>query len=141
MPCLRPCARLGEFTHSAPEEPVATLAPPRCPHCNGYIRPGVVWFGEDLPRQEWRRAEEWVAQCDVLLVVGTSGIVYPAAELPALARRKGKWMAEINPTPSALSAKMNLYWQTTAASGLAHLMSALRDRCGDLDGFGDDRQT
>ena len=58
---------------SAEPEGGRRLAPPRCPHCGGYIRPGVVWFGETLPEAAWCKAEAAVDACDVLLAIGTSG--------------------------------------------------------------------
>lgn len=122
------CGLPGEFAGLPPLEPVARLMPPRCRHCEGFLRPGVVWFGESLPMNVWGQAEDLIASCDVLLVVGTSGVVYPAAGLPASARQAGKWVAEINPTPSELSSTVNLHWQTTAALGLDCLLKALTER-------------
>ncbi len=66
----------------------ATYSPPSCPLCGGYIRPGIVWFGETLPEDGWRKAEAAVRACDVLLAIGTSGLVYPAAKLPELIRQR-----------------------------------------------------
>ena len=122
------CGRTGEFAGLPPLEPVDRLEPPRCQHCQGFLRPGVVWFGESLPMDVWGQAEDLIASCDVLLVVGTSGVVYPAAGLPASARHAGKWVAEINPTPSELSNTVHLHWQTTAALGLDSLLNALTKR-------------
>ena len=119
------CGQPGEFAGVPPLEPVASLAPPRCRFCQGFIRPGVVWFGESLPVEVWQRTETLIARCDVLLVVGTSGVVYPAAELPAAARQTGKWVAEINPVISELSTHVHLHWQTTAAQGLSSLLQTL----------------
>ena len=119
------CQQPSEFAGLPPVEPVASLAPPRCQHCQGFVRPGVVWFGESLPQGAWQRTEALMADCDVLLVVGTSGVVYPAAGLPAAARQAGKWVAEINPTPSQLSSHVHLHWQTTAAQGLGSLLETL----------------
>lgn len=59
-------------------------------------RPGVVWFGESLPPGIWSAAEEAVRSCDLLLVVGTSAVVYPAAGLVPLARLSGAKVMEIN---------------------------------------------
>jgi len=122
------CQQPGEFAGVPPAEPVASLAPPHCRYCQGLIRPGVVWFGESLPQEVWQRTEALIANCDVLLVVGTSGVVYPAAGLPAAARQAGKWVAEINPASSELSSHVNLRWQTTAAQGLGSLLQALTAR-------------
>jgi len=62
----------------------------------------VVWFGEQLPMGVWQAAEAAVQQCDVLLVVGTSGAVYPAAGLARIARNAGAHVAVVNPAPSEL---------------------------------------
>lgn len=75
----------------------ARLEPPRCSKCNGFIRPGVVWFGEMLPEQAWSGALEAVEDCDFFLSVGTSGIVYPAAELPLRALGHGATVVHVNP--------------------------------------------
>ena len=119
------CGKPGEFAGLPPLEPIERIVPPRCQYCPGFLRPGVVWFGESLPRGAWHQAENLIASCDVLLVVGTSGVVYPAASLPAAARQAGKWVAEINPTSSELSSHVNLHWQTTAAQGLGSLLHVL----------------
>lgn len=63
----------------------ALIEPPRCTKCNGKMRPAVVWYGEDLNAATWKAAETLVKNCDVLISVGTSGIVTPAASLPSLA--------------------------------------------------------
>lgn len=89
-----------------------------CPLCENLIRPGVVWFGEMLPSQEWNRAEELIRDCDLLIVVGTSGIVQPAASLPLLARH----VLEISPDPTSLTPISDYSWRTTAAIGLPALL-------------------
>lgn len=61
----------------------------RCAACGDRIRPGVVWFGEALPDDAWSTATDAATRCSLMLVVGTSGLVYPAAGLPVLARRHG----------------------------------------------------
>src|ERR1700685_3480024 len=67
--------------------PLALL--PRCAHCGGLARPGVVWFGENLNPKVWAAAEQAACNGDVFLVVGTSAVVYPAAGLVPLARSAG----------------------------------------------------
>ena len=126
--CL--CERQGQFSGPPPVDPIERSPPPTCKHCDGVLRPGVVWFGEGLPEDVWLHCERLVADCDVLLVVGTSGVVYPAARLPLMAREDGKWVAEINPTRSELSDKVHLHWQTTAATGLSELLNALQQQEG-----------
>lgn len=60
---------------------------PLCPHCGGYLRPDIVWFNESLPEDVWMKAMVAAQECDVFLVVGTSAVVYPAANLIPIAKR------------------------------------------------------
>ena len=92
--CAREPAALA-----APHEPEEgrALEPPRCQYCDGQLRPGVVWFGEALPQAALASAFKAAQEAELLLVVGTSGMVYPAAELPAIARRAGAQVLHINP--------------------------------------------
>ncbi|MGH9645824.1 MAG: SIR2 family NAD-dependent protein deacylase [Bryobacteraceae bacterium] len=69
--------------------------PPHC-ECGSLQRPGVVWFGEALPQDVWRAAEQAARTADVFLVVGTSAVVYPAAGLVELAKSCGATLIEIN---------------------------------------------
>lgn len=107
--CARPYHQV-----SFPDEPVERLAPPPCPLCGNLIRPGVVWFGEMLPAAPWQRAEELIRECDLLIVVGTSGVVQPAASLPLLADK----ILEISPQDTGLTRHATASWRTTAAVGL-----------------------
>jgi len=75
--------------------------PPRC-KCGALLRPGVVWFGEGLPQDEWTRAERASRSANVFLVIGTSAVVCPAAGLAELARASGAILAVINPEPTPL---------------------------------------
>jgi len=81
---------------------------PKCKDCGGLLRPDVVWFGESLDGRLLNRAEEAARACDGMLVVGTSGIVYPVAFLPALAKGKGAFVAEINMEETPLSPGLDL---------------------------------
>jgi NAD-dependent deacetylase len=69
---------------------------PRCPHCSGRLRPDIVWFHEMLPPAILAKAMKAAEQCEVLLVIGTSAVVYPAAGLIPLAREEGAAVIEIN---------------------------------------------
>lgn len=73
------------------------IEPPRCSSCGVYIRPGVVWFGEMLPEDAWSASLAAVEECEVFLSIGTSGVVYPAAELPLRALAHGAAVVHINP--------------------------------------------
>lgn len=85
---------------------------PICAHCGDRLRPDIVWFHEALPEDVWMRAMEAAAECDVLLVVGTSAVVYPAASLIPIARQSsGATVIECNLTRTSASdhADVGLY--------------------------------
>jgi NAD-dependent deacetylase len=85
----------------------AANAVPCCAACGALLRPDVVWFEEMLPPAALAAAEAMALRCDLMLVVGTSAEVYPAAALPSLARRSGAFVVEINPGVTALSASVD----------------------------------
>ena len=96
------CLECGR-TVEASEEVISGQAElPEC-NCGGRLRPDVVWFGEMLPEDEWRRADEAASLCDLFLAVGTSAVVHPAAGLPRLAKTRGAVLVEINPEATPLS--------------------------------------
>jgi NAD-dependent deacetylase len=76
---------------------------PFCPACGGLLRPHIVWFGESLDPDDLARSMTAVGSCEVLLIIGTSGVVYPAASFASLARQAGAFVAEItlDPTPNS----------------------------------------
>ncbi|MDT6964556.1 NAD-dependent deacylase [Cupriavidus sp. SZY C1] len=95
--------------------------PPHCALCGAMMRPGVVWFGEDLPRVARFRADHAAQTCDLCLVVGTSGLVYPAAALPGLAKEHGARVIVVNPQPSALDQTADLVVSAAAGDALPKL--------------------
>lgn len=97
--------------------------PPRCGRCGNLVRPAVVWFGEMLPAGALAEAEHVAQGCDVMLVVGTSGAVWPAAGLAGLARRAGAHVAIVNPHPSEIDGEAHTLLQSTAALALPSLMA------------------
>jgi len=103
---------------------------PRCPHCGALARPDVVWFGENLPVDVLMRAMVVTQQADVMLVVGTSGVVQPAAGLPALARRAGATVIEINPISSAITPLAAIWLAGPAGEVLPQVVAAIRARRG-----------
>jgi NAD-dependent deacetylase len=106
--------------------PEERLEPPGCEWCGtGRIRPDIVWFGEALDERVFDAAVEAVVGADLLVVVGTSGMVYPAAGLPGLATREGVPVVEINPHGSDLSDELDHAWAVSAAVGLPALIEAL----------------
>jgi NAD-dependent deacetylase len=102
--------------------------PPPCPVCGSPLRPDVVWFGEMLPERAVERAWQLAEACDVLLLVGTSGTVWPAAELPHVAGRAGARVIEVNPEPSELTAVADVFLQGRAGEVLPALVRAVAER-------------
>ncbi|HYO85747.1 MAG TPA: NAD-dependent protein deacylase [Dermatophilaceae bacterium] len=121
-----------------PVEIPQRLAPPPCPTasapavaaegtsgCPGHVRPGVVWFDEPLPTGLFDAAVDAVRSADLALVVGTSGVVYPAAMLPDLAETAGVPVVEINSAVTGLNPRGRHSWRSTAAVALPALLAAL----------------
>jgi NAD-dependent deacetylase len=100
------------------------IPPPRCDRCGSLVRPGVVWFGEPLPEAALETAVDAAAACEALLIVGTSGVVYPAAEIPRIAARRGAAVIQINPQPTALDRICTINVRGTAARVLPALVAA-----------------
>lgn len=107
------------------DTPIERLQPPNCPLCGNNIRPGVVWFGESLPQKEWALAEHHMLNADLVIIVGTSGVVQPAASLPLLAAQLGTPILEISPADTELTRIANCSWRATAATALPELVDAL----------------
>ena len=103
---------------------------PKCERCEGPLRPGVVWFGESLPVKALEVSNKAARDADVCIVVGTSGLVQPAAALPEIARRYGARLIEINPNESALSDICHILIRDKAGSALPALLEEVRRRRG-----------
>jgi NAD-dependent deacetylase len=122
------CASCGvAYTDTLPEmpEPALEVQPPVCRRCGGLIRPDIVWFGEPLPDEPWRNAVEATEAADVVVVVGTSAIVYPAAGLPELALARGTVVIEVNPEPTPLSGSATISIRQPASQALPGLLQRL----------------
>jgi NAD-dependent deacetylase len=91
------------------EVPITLL--PLCPECEGLLRPHIVWFGESLNPDDLAQSQEAVLNCDLLLIVGTSGVVYPAASFASVARAAGAFVVEVNldPTPHSTQVDVALH--------------------------------
>jgi NAD-dependent deacetylase len=100
--CLS-CAR--EWIDTRPA--IAEL-PPHCA-CGGLLRPGVVWFGEELIPGVWDRAEKAAREADLFLVIGTSAVVYPAAGLVRLAKCAGAKVVEINLSETVITNQIDAF--------------------------------
>jgi NAD-dependent deacetylase len=97
--------------------------PPRC-ECGGLLRPGVVWFGEPLPPDQWRLAETAASTADVFLVVGTSAVVMPAGGLVAIAKEHGARVIEINADQTLISSWVDLSLRGLSGEILPRLIPA-----------------
>lgn len=118
------CAAPYDRPITVPDHAVDRVDPPSCPECGGSVRPGVVWFGEMLPMDAWEHALQLVGQADLVLVVGTSGIVHPAAGLPGIARGAGALVVEVNPVETEISDLAHHVVRDTAAVALPALVAA-----------------
>lgn len=119
------CSEPGHVGYPELHEPVERIEPPACQKCGSHLRPGVVLFNEMLPAGAMESAAEAIERADLVLVVGTSNMVYPAAMLPELAVRAGIPVVEVNPAATALSTISTQVWRATAATALPALVEAL----------------
>ncbi|CAI8848479.1 SIR2 family NAD-dependent protein deacylase [Pseudomonas sp. IT-P176] len=127
MPKCFTCHRPAVVSPDQPAIPDegALIEPPRCPRCNGKMRPAVVWYGEDLPPQAWKAAVRLVKNCDLLISVGTSGIVMPAAGLPDLALSSGASVIHVNKVDVAMGEQKEFMLVGSAVEVLPMLLEGL----------------
>jgi NAD-dependent deacetylase len=123
------CKRPADLTNeqAAISDELELIQPPRCLRCNGRLRPGVVWFGEDLPYGAWKTAMAEVKSCNVLISVGTSGVVRPAADIPEIAMAAGATVIHVNLSDVALGNPNELMLVGPAAKVLPLLLLAVND--------------
>lgn len=100
-------------------------APPSCPTCGAPLRPDVVWFGEMLPPAALAAAESAAGRCDLFFSIGTSVLVFPAADLPLRALQAGATLVEINPDETPLSTRAHFSLRAASGTVLPQLADAL----------------
>lgn len=124
-PYCEGCRKSYAFPDGIPNVPPGgeRIEPPRCAACGSRIRPGVVWFGENLPQLPWLAACEAAKDCDVLLCVGTSLLVYPAASLLEMAVASRATTIQVNPNPTELDNTVTLAIRGPAGTVLPRLVS------------------
>ena len=105
------CTACGMITNNR-DVPIAIL--PSCARCGSLLRPHIVWFGESLFTDDLDCCSRALTRCDVLLVIGTSGIVYPAAGFTSVAKEAGAFVAEINPDSTPQSSLVDVSLQGRA---------------------------
>lgn len=94
------CTKCQCLSHNS-EVPIQIL--PTCHQCGGLLRPKVVWFGETLPAKELAAAQLAATHCDLMFIIGTSGLVQPAASLGIAGKQAGAYVVEINVERTPLS--------------------------------------
>ncbi len=99
---------------------------PTCPECGGNVRPGVVWFGESIPKNALHDAMQAASDCELFFSIGTSSLVWPAAGLAESARADGATIVEINPNSTPLSSMSNFCFNDLAGTVLPELLLRLR---------------
>ena len=112
------------------------IPPPTCSACGGRLRPGVVWFGESLPERDWGRAMEAVDRADMVFSVGTSSLVWPAAEIPHRAARAGRCVVQVNPRPTAIDEVADFNLRGPAGQQLPQLFERAFGNLPSPDGCG-----
>ena len=116
------CSKCGEFAETWDEDSESV---PCCVHCDGLLRPDVVWFGESLPRDQLEAAVEAARACDVFFSIGTSGVVQPAASLAYAVKNNGAVVVEVNMEPTPLTSKVDFFIQGKSGEILPALVKAV----------------
>jgi NAD-dependent deacetylase len=111
------CDQCG-FRAESREVPLREL---RCPRCGLFKRPDFVWFGDNLFTHVLQAVERELESCQVLVAIGTSAVVYPAADMPRIAKRAGAVLIEVNPDETPLSSLYDHHLRTTASEALTVL--------------------
>jgi len=107
---------------AAPTEDV-----PVCGQCGGILKPDVVFFGEALPEQTLRMANYHAAHCDLLIVIGSSLVVYPAAYIPLYAKESGARLVILNRDETPYDANADVLIRAEAGEGMSGILAALKE--------------
>ena len=99
---------------------------PKCPRCGSLLRPDVVWFGEALPRDALEEAFQLAEKADAVIVVGTSGVVYPAAYIPHIVKEHGSRVIEVNVERSGITPIADVFLRGKAGEVLPKLVELVR---------------
>ena len=100
--------------------------PPRCPQCGTILKPDFVFFGEGIPYTALEGTRELLTDLEVMIVIGTTGMVFPAGQIPRQAKRNGTKIIEINLTPSTYTHEItNIFIPLAASQALSELKTQL----------------
>ncbi|MBW2458217.1 MAG: NAD-dependent deacylase [Deltaproteobacteria bacterium] len=117
-----------------PDRRAGLGTPPQCDGCGRILKPDMIFFGETISNATLASAMELTRSCDVMLVVGTSATVAPAAMLPNLASAGGALLIEVNTTPTELSEACDISILGDAADFLPALADRVEERLGAVTG-------
>ncbi len=106
------------------------IIPPKCPRCRSIMRPGVVWFGERIPPDIIDKALSEAEKADVILVIGTSGVVMPAGAIPEIVKRNGGKVIEINIERTAISPIADIFIKGKAGEVLPKIVEEINRKRG-----------
>lgn len=98
--------------------------PPRC-GCGGLLKPDFIFFGEGIPEKALQRSYQEASQADLFLVIGSSGEVQPACQIPLLAKNRGAKIIEINPHPSNFTPIADVFLEGPATKVVSELVKRL----------------
>ncbi len=110
------------------DEFLSDTVPPRCPDCDGLVKSDTVMFGEPIPRDALESCSREARLADAVLLVGTSAVVYPAAEFPVIAYRNGARLIEVNPQETPLSEICSAVLRGPSGEALPLLLERARAR-------------
>jgi len=113
------CGKRGPFNPS-----VLKVMPPTC-DCGALLKPDFIFFGEMIPPVALAESDRLARECKLMIVVGTTGEIYPAAQLPLIARQNGAKLIEINPDPSLVTPFVDLFLPMKATEAGIRLTEAL----------------
>jgi NAD-dependent deacetylase len=122
------CIKCGrEYTRREVHERLEHEMPPRCDACQCVLKPSVVLFGEALPSDELSRAFDVAGRCKVMLAVGSSLLVYPAANIPRIARQAGATLVIVSPEPTAQDDLADHVLRANAGEVLPRIVEEVRN--------------
>ncbi|WP_297551228.1 NAD-dependent protein deacetylase [Thermococcus sp.] len=116
---LKESGRVNEFVESREL--------PKCPRCGSLLRPDVVWFGEALPKDVLEKAFNLAERADVVVVIGTSGVVYPAAYIPYIVKEHGGKVIEVNVERSGITPIADVFLRGKAGEILPKIVELVRE--------------
>ncbi len=126
--CSRRWPREEFVSADVPGRQAGRPSAPRCPDCGDLVKNDTVMFGEPIPRDALESCFDEAQRADAVLLVGTSAVVYPAAEFPVIAHRRGARLIEVNPQETPLSAISSAVLRAPSGQALPALVSLVAGR-------------